>query len=110
MPYIGDKQVYGILISVYQWLNVGVPFYNDYAEKHDGRTPFVNPNPLLRWNIGQESGQPAFKEAWHNKTFFYDWWNAPGGFGANNTDTCSDAIYVYPNSVGAINYRDRYLR
>ncbi|KAJ5470432.1 hypothetical protein N7530_007789 [Penicillium desertorum] len=101
--------VYGLLVSVYQWLNVGVPFYKDYAEKHGGRTPYVNPNPLLRWKIGQERAQAAFDKAWHNKTFFYDWWNAPGGFGGNNSDTCSDAIYIYPNSVGTVSYRDRYL-
>ncbi|KAJ5771921.1 hypothetical protein N7520_002450 [Penicillium odoratum] len=91
------------------WLNLGVPFYKDYAQKHDGRISYMNPGPLLRSEIGQEKGQPGFDEAWQNKTFFYDWWNASGGFGANDNDTCSNAIYIYPNSVGAVAYRDTYL-
>ncbi|KAL4863997.1 hypothetical protein BDV12DRAFT_206061 [Aspergillus spectabilis] len=71
---------YGTLISVYQWLHLGVPFFRDYAAKHDNRTPYINPGPLLR-----------------------------AGFGAHNNETCSEGIYIYPNSVGTPNYRDEYF-
>ncbi|GES66151.1 amidase signature enzyme [Aspergillus terreus] len=99
---------YGTLITVYQWLHHGLPFFQDYAAKHDGRTPYINPGPLLRWKLGQQSGQAGFDEAWKNKTIFYNWWNSDTGFGAHNTETCSESIYIYPNSVGSITYRDEY--
>ncbi|KAL5343542.1 amidase signature enzyme [Aspergillus crustosus] len=100
---------YGTLISVYQWLHLGVPFFRDYAAKHDNRTPYMNPGPLLRWNIGQDRGQAGWDEAWANKTTFKNWWSGAAGFGAHNNESCSDGIYIYPNSVGAPNYRDQYL-
>jgi hypothetical protein len=65
-----DIQVFGTLISTYQWLHLGVPFFQDYAAKHDGRTPYINPGPLLRWRIGESAEQAGFDEAWRNKTFF----------------------------------------
>ncbi|PKX91428.1 amidase signature enzyme [Aspergillus novofumigatus IBT 16806] len=100
---------YGTLVSVYQWLHLGVPFFHDYAAKHDGRTPYINPGPLLRWNIGRESGQERWDEAWANKTIFKNWWSRAAGFGAHSNETCSEGIYIYPNSVGTPNYRDEYF-
>ncbi|KAJ5688316.1 hypothetical protein N7536_010935 [Penicillium majusculum] len=101
---------YGTLITVYQWLHLGLPFFVDYAKKHSGRTPYINPGSLLRWNLGRESGQQGFDSAWNNKTIFMDWWNSPSGFGARNNKTCSESVYIYPNNVGAVSYRDEYLR
>ncbi|KAL4800106.1 amidase signature domain-containing protein [Aspergillus venezuelensis] len=103
------QYTYGTLISVYQWLHLGVPFFRDYAAKHDGRTPYINPGPLLRWEIGRDRGQAGWDEAWTNKTIFKNWWDSPSGFGAHNNESCSEGIYIYPNSVGAPNYRDQYL-
>ncbi|KAL4907003.1 hypothetical protein BDW74DRAFT_190002 [Aspergillus multicolor] len=103
------QYTYGTLISVYQWLHLGVPFFRDYAAKHDGRNPYINPGPLLRWEIGQDRGQAGWDEAWTNKTIFKDWWDSSSGFGAHSNDSCSESIYIYPNSVGATNYRDQYL-
>ncbi|KAL3449918.1 amidase signature domain-containing protein [Aspergillus insuetus] len=100
---------YGTLISVYQWLHLGVPFFSDYAAKYEGRTPYINPGPLLRWNIGRERGQAGWDEAWANKTTFKDWWSGPAGFGAYNNESCSEGIYIYPNSVGTPDYRDEYV-
>lgn len=107
---IKSLKTYGTLITVYQWLNLGRSFFRDYSEVHDGRTPYINPNPLLRWHLGQQSGSSGFDEAWHNKTIFHDWWNAAEGLGAPDNETCSKAIYIYPNSVGSIRYRDQYTR
>ncbi|KAL3486213.1 amidase signature domain-containing protein [Aspergillus germanicus] len=100
---------YGTLISVYQWLHLGVPFLADYATKYDGRTPYINPGPLLRWNIGRERGQAGWDEAWANKTAFKNWWSGAAGFGAYDNASCSEGIYIYPNSVGTPNYRDEYI-
>ncbi|KAL2820955.1 amidase signature domain-containing protein [Aspergillus cavernicola] len=100
---------YGTLISVYQWLHLGVPFFADYADVHAGRTPYINPGPLLRWRLGEASGQAGFDTAWTNKTIFKSWWEGPSGFGARDNQTCSEALYVYPNSVGAVGYRDEYF-
>jgi hypothetical protein len=94
---------------VYQWLHLGVPFFADYATKYDSRTPYINPGPLLRWNIGRERGQAGWDEAWANKTTFKDWWSGAAGFGAHNNESCSEGIYIYPNSVGTPNYRDEYV-
>ncbi|KAL3457272.1 amidase signature domain-containing protein [Aspergillus heterothallicus] len=100
---------YGTLVSVYQWLHLGVPFFQDYAAKYNGRTPYINPGPLLRWNIGRERGQSGWDEGWTNKTIFMDWWSGPAGYGAHNNQSCSEGIYIYPNSVGAPSYRDEYF-
>ncbi|KAL4923635.1 amidase signature domain-containing protein [Aspergillus undulatus] len=75
---------YGTLISVYQWLHLGVPFFRDYGAKHDGRTPYINPGPLLRREIGQDRGQSGWNGAWTNKT-------------------------IFKNCMGQPNYRDQYL-
>ncbi|KUL83158.1 hypothetical protein ZTR_10119 [Talaromyces verruculosus] len=103
------QYTYGTLVSVYQWFHLGVSFFNDYAAKHDGRTPFMNPSAGGRWILGQRLGQAQFDIAWNNKTIFADWWNSDDGFGAKSTETCSQAIYTYPNSVGAVSYRNQYL-
>jgi hypothetical protein len=105
---IRNQKTYGTLITVYQWINLGESFFKDYSKVHDGRTPYINPNPLLRWHLGQKSGSAGFDIAWHNKTLFHDWWNAADGFGAPNAETCSKAIYIYPNTYGSIRYRDEY--
>jgi hypothetical protein len=94
---------------VYQWFHLGLPFFRDYAAKHGGRTPYINPGPLLRWQIGQKSGQAGWDVAWQNKTIFQNWWNGNSGLGAHNNETCSEGVYIYPNSVGAVSYRDEYF-
>ncbi|GKZ48282.1 hypothetical protein AbraIFM66951_012045 [Aspergillus brasiliensis] len=103
------QYTYGTLISVYQWLHLGVPFFSDYAAKYDGRTPYINPGPLVRWNLGRERGQTGWNEAWANKTVFRNWWSGGAGFGSHNNESCSEGIYIYPNSVGTPAYRDEYV-
>lgn len=94
---------------MYQWLHLGASFFNDYSGKHDGRTPFMNPSAGGRWILGQRLGQAQFDIAWNNKTIFADWWNSDDGFGAKSNETCSQAIYTYPNSVGAVSHRNEYF-
>lgn len=69
----------------------------------------MNPSAGGRWILGQRLEQAQFDIAWNNKTIFADWWNSDNGFGAKSNETCSQAIYTYPNSVGAVSYRNEYL-
>lgn len=100
---------YAVLTSVDQYRSLSVPFFADYAENHDGRRPFINPGPLVRWEWGQEmGGDAAYKEAVKNKTTFEHWWSSED-FGKKDKDTCSEGIYVYPSSKGETKYRNVYL-
>lgn len=99
---------YAILTAVDQYRSLTVPFFADYAEKHDGRRPFINPGPLVRWSWGQEmGGDAAYEEALKNKTTFEHWWSSEG-FGKKEKDTCSEGIYIYPYSKGETEYRNVY--
>ncbi|KAJ6150601.1 hypothetical protein N7471_001800 [Penicillium samsonianum] len=100
---------YAVLVSVDQYRSLSLPFYADYAAKHDGRRPFVNPGPLLRWAWGQNNGgDAAYGEALKNKTIFKDWWESDG-YGKADTKTCSEGIYMYPYSKGQTQYRNAYF-
>ncbi|KAJ5933252.1 hypothetical protein N7516_007741 [Penicillium verrucosum] len=83
--------------------------FMDYAAKHDGRRPFVNPGPLARWTWGQNNGgDTAYSEAMKNKTIFKDWWESDG-YGKADKQTCSEGIYIYPYSKGQTQYRNAYF-
>ena len=43
------NRTYPTLISKEQTKNVRTPFYADYGAVHDGRLPFVDPVPLVRY-------------------------------------------------------------
>lgn len=64
---------YPILISKEQTKLVRTPFYADYAAVHDGRTPFVDPGPLVRWAFGDSHPASALTDAINNKTTFMNW-------------------------------------
>ncbi|CAG8303761.1 unnamed protein product [Penicillium salamii] len=100
---------YASLVSVDQYRSLSLPFYADYAAKHDGRRPFVNPGPLARWAWGQDNGgNSAYDEALQNKTIFKNWWETKG-FGKADDETCSEGIYIYPYSKGETQYRNAYF-
>ncbi|KAL4781350.1 amidase signature domain-containing protein [Aspergillus varians] len=99
---------YAILTSVYQYNHLALPFFTDYANQHDGRQPFINPGPLVRWAWGQENGgDAAYTTALTNKTIFKDWWESEG-YGVTNEESCSQGIYIYPYSTGKTQYRNEY--
>ncbi|BCS20854.1 glutamyl-tRNA(Gln) amidotransferase, subunit A [Aspergillus puulaauensis] len=99
---------YAVLTSVYQYKHLAQPFFADYAEKKDGRRPFINPGPLVRWQWGQDNGgDTAYNEAVKNKTIFKDWWETDG-YGLAHNETCSEGIYIYPYSTGKTQYRNVY--
>ncbi|KAJ6135423.1 hypothetical protein N7512_000583 [Penicillium capsulatum] len=99
---------YAILTSVGQYRSLTLPFYDDYAVKHDGRRPFINPGPLVRWTWGQNNGgNKAYDTALHNRTVFREWWETEG-YGKPHKKTCSEGVYIYPYSTGERQYRNVY--
>ncbi|CAO2655559.1 Nn.00g043620.m01.CDS01 [Neocucurbitaria sp. VM-36] len=98
---------YAILITKQQIELVREPFYADYAAKHDGRRPFVNPVPLARWGWGANQTNTV-EEAVGNKTTFMTWANST--FLAPSAQTCSESLVMYVGSVGGTNYRNAYLK
>ncbi|KAL8865738.1 MAG: hypothetical protein Q9174_006725, partial [Haloplaca sp. 1 TL-2023] len=88
---------YPILISKQQTRLVRDPFYAAYAGVHDGRLPFVDPAPLVRWAYGDTQPNSSLIEARDNKTVFMDWFNS-NVLPTNNNDTqetCSENILLY---------------
>ncbi|KAI8935518.1 hypothetical protein NX059_008089 [Plenodomus lindquistii] len=97
---------YAILITKQQVELVREPFYADYAAKHDGRKPFVNPVPLARWGWGDNQTNTV-SEAISNKTTFMTWANS--SFLAPSASTCSESLVLYVGSTGRTTYRNTYL-
>jgi hypothetical protein len=97
---------YALLITKQQIELVREPFYADYAEKFDGRKPFVNPVPLARWGWGDNQTYTV-EDAVANKTIFMDWAN--GTFLAPSPETCSESLTMYVgSSTPSPVYRNTY--
>lgn len=96
---------YATIISKEQTKNVRDPFYKAYAAAFDGRTPFVDPVPLLRWKYGDSLPASALTEAVANKTIFKNWWNS--NVLKNDSNTCSESLLVYFVPVQT-HYRNQY--
>lgn len=96
---------YPTLVSKQQTKNVRDPFYKAYAAAHDGRTPFVDPVPLLRWRYGDSLPASALAEAVKNKTIFQNWWNTK--VLRNDSETCSESFLLYYVPVRP-HYRNQY--
>ena len=86
---------YALLITKQQVELVRKPFYADYAAKHDGRLPFVNPVPVARWGWG-ENQTYTVDDAIANKTIFMNWANET--FLAPSAETCSESLVMYVGS------------
>ncbi|KAF1845050.1 amidase signature enzyme [Cucurbitaria berberidis CBS 394.84] len=98
---------YALLITKQQTELVRKPFYADYAAKHDGRLPFVNPVPLARWGWG-DNQTLTVDEGIANKTVFMNWANKT--FLAPSAKTCSDSLVMYVGSTASTTYRNAYLK
>ncbi|KAI7502130.1 amidase signature enzyme [Hortaea werneckii] len=98
---------YGVLTSVDQYNLLGRPLFADYEVAHHGRSPYINPGPLVQWQWGIPRNE-SYEFAIHNMTVFRSWWETQG-YGRNDSETCSKGIFVYPWSLGTPNYRDTYL-
>lgn len=70
--------------------------------------PFINPTPLVRWGYGRSLPPTRKDEALTNKTIFLDWFGSEIVKGGNK-ETCSESIFLYPQSSGGTNYRNRYI-
>jgi len=87
---------YPTLIAKQQYNLFGAPFIADYGAAHDGRHPFLDPNPLVRWTWGQTNAT-TLDQGIQNKTIFMDWWSSE----VVKTDplTCSDSLLLYPGTL-----------
>lgn len=97
---------YPILISQQQTRLVRDPFYADYAAAHEGRRPFVDPAPLIRWAFGDSYANDTVDIANHNRTVFADWVSSE--VLVADEDTCSDSLLFYVGSQARANYRNEY--
>lgn len=97
---------YPIIIAQEQIRLVRDPFYADYAAAHDGRRPFVDPAPLVRWAFGDEYPPTEVNIANANRTLFADWF-ASEVLVADN-ETCSNSLVFYVGSEADVNYRNQY--
>ncbi|KAG4443865.1 hypothetical protein IFR05_000631 [Cadophora sp. M221] len=99
---------YGVLISKQQYNMLGAPFISDYKAAFNGRTPFLDPSPLVRWTWAQRNlTDQDLEQGIHNKTVFTDWWNSE--VVRNVPDTCSDSLLLYPGTLATPNYRNEYI-
>ncbi|ERF72284.1 hypothetical protein EPUS_02171 [Endocarpon pusillum Z07020] len=96
---------YAIIVSKQQTRLVRDPFYVDYAAVHDGRRPFIDPSPLVRWTYADSQPDSALDEALHNKTLFMDWFNS--NVLVPDPVTCSNAFMIYLAGTGMSNARNQ---
>lgn len=97
---------YPLLIGQEQAKLVRDPFYADYAAAHDGRRPFVDPVPLVRWAFAGNLTE-TIADGQHNQTVFSDWFAE--NVLSSHPNTCSDKLMLYVGSVGIQNPRNVYF-
>jgi len=98
---------YPVLITQQQTPLVRDPFYADYAAAHDGRRPFIDPVPLVRWGFGDNTTETV-ERAIANKTEFMSWFNS--SVLVADPVTCSDSLLLYVGTDAADpDYRNVYL-
>lgn len=101
--------IFQILISKEQTALVRDPWYAAYAAANDGRLPFVDPQPLVRWAFGDSYPAQTLTDAVTNKTIFMDWWNNNILVANTSSDTCTNRFIFYVGSTASTNYRNRLV-
>jgi len=101
------ETVYPTLISQNQYTKFTLPFYADYAAAHDGRRPFIDPVPLVRWAYHEGLSSDAVEEADLKRKTFRDWWSEK--INPRNNETCSESVVLYPTFAGGPLYRNEYF-
>lgn len=97
-------EVYANLITYYQWNNFGKLWFEDYAEQNDGRQPFVDPSPLVRWTYARDNLTEAdFNSSTAKKELFKEFIDTE--VLVKDNSTCSSAIYVAPYGLAQTAYR-----
>lgn len=97
---------YGIIIAQRQSTLVRDPFFADYAAAHDGRVPFIDPAPTIRWNWGDTFPTTTVDVANVNRTFFANW--IADQVLIPDAETCSESLLLYVGSQASVNYRNEY--
>ncbi|OQE36769.1 hypothetical protein PENCOP_c011G05630, partial [Penicillium coprophilum] len=100
--FVGD--IFPLLTAKEQLRLVGNKLYAEYKEENEGRLPFIDPSPSIRWKWGTEQADTSIDEARHNLSVFASWWHSHGQ--AAGLDSCADSLFVYPQSTGDTMYRD----
>jgi hypothetical protein len=96
---------YPVLTGKGQDETVVMPFYANYAERYDGRRPFVDPSPLARWAW---AANYSWDEALQNKTMFMDWFNDQILPPVDNPLRCSSGLVLYAGKIGKESPRNGY--
>jgi hypothetical protein len=98
-------ETYIAFVSHYQYYSLGIGFINDYKAAYEGRTPFIDPIPRVRWQYGSSNvTNTTYDEQLNRKNQLSNWWNnvvQPG-----NPSTCSENIFLYPVGPGIPSYRN----
>jgi hypothetical protein len=98
---------YPVLISKSQLKNIRDPFFADYAKAHDGRRPFIDPSPFVRWKFG-ETTRATLKDELAKKNSFANWFNSK--ILKPDAVTCSDSLLIYPGTDANFVNRNTYLK
>ncbi|CAI6098917.1 unnamed protein product [Clonostachys chloroleuca] len=103
------RNTYAALIGLEQIKLVRDPFYADYAAAYDGRRPFVNPVPLIRWAWAEALPEGSYEAALQNKTAFMNWFNKEVLPRSSDDAQCSESILLYPGMDGTPTPRNEYF-
>ncbi|EGX94493.1 Amidase [Cordyceps militaris CM01] len=98
------NSTYTVLTATDQWNLVGKPFFADYAKKHGGRKPFVNPSPLTRWTWAQTLPASAYPAARRQHVVARAWFGTHV-LAATGNARCSSALLLYSDYLGTPNPR-----
>ncbi|KAF4823341.1 hypothetical protein CGCSCA5_v001902 [Colletotrichum siamense] len=82
------------------------PFYRDCAAVHDGRLPFVDHVPPIRWACGDAQPDSYYNDAVHNKTVLTEWFNSKVLPPASDISTCTSASLLHTDSTGYFSTRN----
>ena len=99
---------YPILISKHQAINIRDPFFAAYGAVHDGRIPFIDPAPTIRWNFSDAYPVSAIDEAATNNSIFAGW--LYDTVLIPDAETCSSSLMLYINTEADTVYRDVYRK
>ncbi|OAA56494.1 Amidase [Cordyceps fumosorosea ARSEF 2679] len=90
---------YATLVATEQWELVGRKFFADYAQKHDGRKPYVNPSADGRWSWAQTLPTSAYPAAKRQQETFSTWFRQHV-LAATGDARCSSSLLLYSDYYG----------
>ncbi|KAK4698989.1 hypothetical protein P7C70_g7282, partial [Phenoliferia sp. Uapishka_3] len=98
---------YATLIGYYQYTNFGAPWISDYQEANGGRSPFLDPQPKVRWAFGRSQGESGYNTALAEKETMKEF-VSDYVLTANNA-SCTESLFLYPIHDGDTAYRNLYF-